>query len=83
MTGRDCEIETACASPLPPKIILQQTEQQVILPRAVDAQVSPRQPLAREAAFFQHADRRRVGRDAGRLDAVYLASTHFVNTMRQ
>src|SRR6266852_3336915 len=52
------------------KILMQQPEQQVILPDAVDAEIAPRQPLAAEAAFLQHPDRGRIGGDAGGLDAV-------------
>src|SRR5216110_2268418 len=49
---------------------MQQAEQQMVLPDAVDAEIAPRQALAAEAAFFQHPDRRRIGGDAGGLDAV-------------
>src|SRR5258705_2212530 len=52
------------------KILMQQAEQQMVLPDAVDAEVAPRQALATESAFLQHPDRRGVGGDAGRLDAV-------------
>src|SRR6266508_2607786 len=52
------------------KILMQQAEQQVVLPDAVDAEIAPRQALAAEAAFLQHPDRRRIGGNAGGLDAV-------------
>src|SRR5438105_9590301 len=52
------------------EILMQQAEQQMVLPDAVDAEIAPRQALAAEAAFFQHPDRRRIGGDAGGLDAV-------------
>src|ERR1700704_5917585 len=52
------------------KILMQQAEQQMVLPDAVDAEIAPRQTLAAETAFLQHPDRRRIGGDAGSLDAV-------------
>src|SRR6266487_5693983 len=52
------------------EILMQQAEQQMVLPDAIDAEIAPRQPLAGEAAFLQHPDRRRIGGDAGGLDAV-------------
>src|SRR5258707_5400054 len=51
------------------KILMQQAKQQMVLPDAVDAEIAPRQPLAAEAAFLQHPDRGRIGRDAAGLDA--------------
>src|ERR1700719_3871264 len=52
------------------EILVQQAEQQVILPDAVDAEIAARQPLAGETAFLEHPDRRRVGGNAGGLDAM-------------
>src|ERR1700712_4886009 len=52
------------------EILVQQAEQQMILPDAVDAKIAPRQPFAAEAAFLQHPDRGRVGGNTGGLDAV-------------
>src|SRR5581483_7491245 len=49
------------------KILMQQAEQQMVLPDAVDAEIAPRQALAGEAAFLEHPDRRRIGGDAGGL----------------
>src|SRR6185312_11660360 len=54
----------------PAKILVQQAEQKMILPDAVDAEIAPRQPLPAEAAFLQHTDRGCVRRDAGGFDAV-------------
>src|SRR6187200_451701 len=54
------------------KILMQQAEQQMVLPDAVDAEIAPRQPLAGEAAFLQHPDRGRIGGNAGGLDAVQI-----------
>src|ERR1700730_11115326 len=54
------------------KILMQQAEQQMVLPDAVDAEIAPRQPLAREAAFLQHPDRGRIRGNAGGLDAVQI-----------
>src|SRR5665213_1186212 len=50
------------------KILVQQAEQQMVLPDAVDAEIAPRQSLATETAFFQHPDRGRIGGNAGGLD---------------
>src|SRR6266540_1098825 len=52
------------------EILMQQAEQQMVLPDAVDAEIAPRQALAGESAFLQHADRGRIGGNAGGLDAV-------------
>src|SRR6266478_4386330 len=52
------------------KILVQQAEQQMVLPDAVDAEIAPREALAAEAAFLQHPERRRIGGDASGLDAV-------------
>src|SRR5207253_10288579 len=52
------------------EILMQQAEQQMVLPDTVDTEIAPRQPLAGEAAFLQHPDRRRIGGNAGGLDAV-------------
>src|SRR6185437_7293887 len=57
---------------LPAKILVQQAEQQMVLPDAVDAEIAPREPLAGKAAFLQHPDRRRIRRDTGRLDPVQI-----------
>src|SRR5258708_2013993 len=54
------------------EILMQQAEQQMVLPDAVDAEIAPRQPLTGEAAFLQHPDRGRIGRNAGGLDAVQI-----------
>src|ERR1700722_13600447 len=54
------------------KILMQQAEQQVVLPDAVDAEVTPRQALAGKAALFQYPDRRRVGGDTGGFDPVQI-----------
>src|SRR6516164_6091582 len=59
---RQCSCSTTI---LAAEILMQQAEQQVILPDAVDAEIAPRQPLAAKAAFLEHADRRRVGGNAG------------------
>jgi hypothetical protein len=34
------------------KILMQQAEQQVVLPDAIDAEIAPRQALAAESAFL-------------------------------
>src|SRR4051812_14164908 len=39
------------------EILIEQAEQQMVLPDAVDAEIAPRQPFAGEAAFLQHPDR--------------------------
>src|SRR5690348_13969295 len=52
------------------RVVLEAGEQEMVLPRAVDAQVLARIALAGKAAALEQADRRGVGRDAGRLDAV-------------
>src|SRR5450631_3526121 len=52
------------------KILMQQAEQQVVLPDPVDAEIASRQAFAVEAAFLQHPDRRRIGGNAGGLDAM-------------
>src|SRR3977135_1070111 len=54
------------------KILVQQAEQQVVLPDPVDAEIAPRQALAGKPAFLQHPDRGRVGGNAGGLDAVQI-----------
>src|SRR5260370_26010186 len=54
------------------KILMQQAEQQMILPDAVDAEIAPRQALAGKTAFLQHPDRWCIGGDAGGLDAMQI-----------
>src|SRR6185437_7822745 len=54
------------------KILVQQAEQQMVLPDAVDAEIAPCQSLAGKPAFLQYPDRGRVGGNAGGLDAVQI-----------
>src|SRR5882757_828957 len=61
--------------PLAAKILVQQAEQQVVLPDAVDAEIASRQTFAIESAFLEHPDRRRIGGNAGGLDAVKIELT--------
>src|SRR5690349_16377498 len=46
---KDLEINGSAA-----EILVQQAEQQMVLPDAVDAEITPRQSLAGEAALLQH-----------------------------
>src|SRR6266851_1997512 len=52
------------------RIVPEPREQQVVMPRAVDAQILAGIALAREAGALEEADGSRIGRDAGGLDAV-------------
>src|SRR3981081_3534574 len=61
----NCENQGSAA-----KILMQQAEQQMVLPDAVDAEIAPRQTLAAETAFLQHRHPRRIGGNAGSPDAV-------------
>src|SRR3954462_5597359 len=54
------------------EILVQQAEQQMVLPDPVDAEITAAQPLAGEAALLQHPDRRRIGGNAGGLDPVQI-----------
>src|SRR5258708_1324178 len=54
------------------KILMQQAEQQMILPDAVDAEIAPRQALAGKTAFLQHPDRCRIGGNAAGLDPIQI-----------
>src|SRR6267142_2771115 len=62
----DHYLETRLAA----KILVQQAEQQVVLPDAIDAEIASRQTFAVKSAFLKHPDRRRIGGNAGGLDAV-------------
>src|SRR5712664_4985102 len=62
----DHYLETRLAA----KILMQQAEQQVVLPDAIDAEITSRQTFAAKSAFLKHPDRRRIGGNAGGLDAV-------------
>src|SRR4030095_9470038 len=52
------------------EILMQQAEQQMVLPDTVNAEIAPRQSLTGESAFLQHPDRGRIRGNAGGLDAV-------------
>src|SRR5579859_4958130 len=52
------------------KILVEQPEQEVILPNSVDAEITPGQAFTNETAFFEHAHRCVIRGDAGRLDTV-------------
>src|ERR1700730_17393179 len=54
------------------KVLMQQTEQEMILPCAVDAEIAPRQPLAGKAAFLENPDGRLIAGNASRLDAMQI-----------
>src|SRR5450631_658042 len=55
---------------LAPKILMQQAEQQMVLPDAIDEEIAPRQALAVETALLQYPDRGGIAGNAGGLDAV-------------
>src|SRR5450631_1841001 len=52
------------------KILMQQAEQKVVLPDAIDTEIASRQAFAVKATFLQHPDRGRIGGNAGGLDAM-------------
>src|SRR6266852_1299070 len=52
------------------KILMQQAEQQMVLPDTIDAEIASRQAFAVKATFLQHPDRGRIGGNAGGLDAM-------------
>src|SRR5665213_1181237 len=70
--GRSSGLQQYRETRLAAEILMQQAEQQVVLPDAIDAEIAPRQTLAGEAAFLQHPDRGRIGGNAGGLDAVQI-----------
>ena len=50
--------------------MLETGKQQMVLPHPVDAQVFAGKAFAPKSGFLQQADRGRIGRDAGGLDAM-------------
>src|SRR5689334_7608293 len=52
------------------RIVLEAGKEQVVLPGAVDAQIFAGEAFTAEPGLLEQADRRDVGGDAGRLDAM-------------